>query len=182
MEIGSLPLFKRSYNDPDLLEKYPYWVQFGKQSAVAQALPLVDWYDELVQKTIVAVQQMFQGTKSAQDVGDEIAEFLKGREYNGMAEEVVYDPKTGVKLNGNLIDYKVWTFRDIEATENILVETGMGYGPYGLVGIGEDCATVVPFVIGNAIHNAIGEWVDEHPMTPNKVIKAIQKAKEKGVF
>ncbi|WP_020612890.1 ABC transporter substrate-binding protein [Sediminispirochaeta bajacaliforniensis] len=84
MEIGSLPLFKSSYNDPDLLEKYPYWVQFGKQSAVAQALPLVDWYDELVQKTIVAVQQMFQGTKSAQAVGDEIAEFLKGREYNGM--------------------------------------------------------------------------------------------------
>ena len=46
----------------------------------------------------------------------------------------------------------------------------MGYGPYGLVGIGEDCATMVPFVIGNAsaVHNAIGEWVDDHPMTPDK--------------
>jgi xanthine dehydrogenase molybdenum-binding subunit len=125
------------------------------------------------------------------DVGMAISpETCEGQQYGGaymgagrgMAEEVIYDPKTGVKLNANLIDYKVWTFRDIETTENILVETGMGYGPYGLVGIGEDIATVAPFVVGNAIQNAIGEWVDDHPMTPDKVIKAIQKAKEKGVF
>ena len=125
------------------------------------------------------------------DVGKALSpETCNGQQYGGaymgagrgMAEEVIYDPKTGVKLNGNLVDYKVWTFRDIKATDNILVETGLGYGPYGLVGIGEDCATVVPFVIGNAIHNAIGEWVDDHPMTPDKVIKAIAKAKEKGVI
>ncbi len=125
------------------------------------------------------------------DVGKALSpETCNGQQYGGaymgagrgMAEEVIYDPKTGVKLNGNLVDYKVWTFRDIKTMDNILVETGMGYGPYGLVGIGEDCATVVPFVIGNAIHNAIGEWVDDHPMTPDKIIKAIEKAKEKGVI
>jgi len=41
---------------------------------------------------------------------------------------------------------------------------------------------VIPFAVANAIQNAIGEWVDDHPATPNKVIQAIQKAKEKGVF
>jgi len=125
------------------------------------------------------------------DVGKALSpETCEGQQYGGaymgagrgMAEEVIYDPKTGVKLNANLVDYKVWTFRDIEATENILVETGMGYGPYGLVGIGEDIATMVPFVVASAVHNAIGEWVDDHPMTPDKVIKAIEIAKEKGVF
>ena len=128
---------------------------------------------------------------SINDVGKALSpETCEGQQYGGaymgagrgMAEEVIYDPKTGVKLNGNLIDYKVWTFRDIAQTQNILVETGMGYGPYGLVGIGEDIATVVPGVIGNALQNAIGEWVDDHPMTPDKVIKAIEEAKKKGVL
>lgn len=128
---------------------------------------------------------------SINDVGKALSpETCEGQQYGGaymgagrgMAEEVIYDPKTGVKLNGNLIDYKVWTFRDIAQTQNILVETGMGYGPYGLVGIGEDIATVVPGVIGNALQNAIGEWVDDHPMTPDKVIKAIEEAKKKGVI
>lgn len=125
------------------------------------------------------------------DVGKAISpETCEGQQYGGaymgagrgLAEEVIYDPKTGVKLNGNFVDYKVWTMRDIESTENILIETGMGYGPYGLVGIGEDVSTVVPGVIGAAIHNAIGEWVDDHPITPDKVLKAINEAKERGVL
>jgi CO/xanthine dehydrogenase Mo-binding subunit len=56
-----------------------------------------------------------------------------------------------------------------------LVETGMGYGPYGLVGIGEDVATVVPALVGPAVHNAIGVWVDDFPVTPSVVLKALGK-------
>lgn len=125
------------------------------------------------------------------DVGKAISpETCEGQQYGGdymgvgraLGEEVIYDPKTGVKLNANLIDYKVFTLRDIDTTDNILLETGMGYGPYGLVGIGEDVATVVPGVISAAIYNAIGEWVDDHPITPDKMIKAISKSKERGVI
>ena len=62
------------------------------------------------------------------DVGKALSpETCEGQQYGGaymgagrgMAEEVIYDPKTGVKLNGNLVDYKVWTFRDIEAKPKI---------------------------------------------------------------
>jgi multiple sugar transport system substrate-binding protein len=84
VEIGSLPLFKNLYTDPQLVKLYPYWVQFGKQSSVARALPLVDWYDELVQTTIVAVQQMLLGSKTPQAVADELATYLNGKQYNGM--------------------------------------------------------------------------------------------------
>lgn len=83
MQIGSLPLFRELYSDPLLVKMYPYWVQFGKQSSVAKALPLVDWYDELVQTTIVSVQQMLLGSKTPQETADTIAAFLKGRTYNG---------------------------------------------------------------------------------------------------
>ncbi|NLE73712.1 MAG: xanthine dehydrogenase family protein molybdopterin-binding subunit [Actinobacteria bacterium] len=128
---------------------------------------------------------------SVNDVGLAVSpESCEGQQYGGaymgvgrcLGEEVVFDPKTGVKLTGDYIDYKVFTIRDIGKTVNILHESGMGWGAYGLVGIGEDIATVAPGVVGNALHNAIGEWVDEHPVTPARVLAAIDKAREKGIL
>jgi CO/xanthine dehydrogenase Mo-binding subunit len=78
-------------------------------------------------------------------------------------------------LNGNLLDYKIATIKDLGPISTILVETGMGYGPYGLTGIGEDIATVVPGLLPLAVHNAIGVWIDDLPITPDKVLKALGK-------
>jgi multiple sugar transport system substrate-binding protein len=83
LEIGSLPLFKTLYNDEELLKLYPYWKQFGQQAAVAKPLPQVEWYDELVQTTIVLVQQALLGTKSPQAIADEIANYLEGKPVAG---------------------------------------------------------------------------------------------------
>jgi xanthine dehydrogenase molybdenum-binding subunit len=94
----------------------------------------------------------------------------------GRTEEVIYDKSTGVMLNGNLLNYKIPTMLDIGPIDTLLVETGQGYGPYGLVGIGEDVATIVPTLIIPAVHNAIGIWVEDLPMTPDKVLKALGKA------
>ncbi|MBN2239241.1 MAG: xanthine dehydrogenase family protein molybdopterin-binding subunit [Dehalococcoidales bacterium] len=119
------------------------------------------------------------------DVGKVISwEGCEGQQYGGTcmavgrgrSEEVVYDPTTGVMLNGNLLNYKIPTMLDIGPIDTLLVETGMGYGPYGLVGIGEDVATIVPTLIVPAVHNAIGVWVLDLPMTPDKVLKALGKA------
>jgi CO/xanthine dehydrogenase Mo-binding subunit len=117
------------------------------------------------------------------DVGKVINwEGAEGQQYGGAymgvgrgrSEEVVYDPATGVMLNGNLLDYKIATILDIGKVDPILVETGMGYGPYGAIGIGEDVATVVPALIGPAVHNAIGVWVDDFPLTPRRVLEALE--------
>lgn len=83
LRIGSLPLFKSLYADPELLKLYPYWEQFAKQSAVARPLPLVDWYDELVNTTISDVQEMFVGMKTPQGAADHIAAFLVGKMVDG---------------------------------------------------------------------------------------------------
>jgi xanthine dehydrogenase molybdenum-binding subunit len=108
----------------------------------------------------------------------------EGQQYGGTymgvgrakTEEVIYDPVTGVMLNGNLIDYKIATMLDVGPVDTILVETGMGYGPYGVVGIGEDVATVVPALLGPAVYNATGVWVDDYPITPDKVLGALGKS------
>ena len=94
----------------------------------------------------------------------------------GKTEDVVHDRKTGVMLNGNLLNYKIQTMLDIGSIDTILVETGGGYGPYGLVGIGEDIASLVPTLIGPAVYNAIGKWVEGFPITPDKVLKALGRA------
>jgi multiple sugar transport system substrate-binding protein len=83
LQIGSLPLFKALYADPQLLKLYPYWAQFAKQSAVAKPLPLVDWYDELVNTTIADLQEMFVGIKTPQAAADHIAAFLNGKLVDG---------------------------------------------------------------------------------------------------
>jgi CO/xanthine dehydrogenase Mo-binding subunit len=107
----------------------------------------------------------------------------EGQQYGGTymgvgrakSEEVVHDPVTGVMLNGNLIDYKIATMLDVGPVDTILVESGMGYGPYGVVGIGEDVATVVPALLGPAVYNATGVWIDDYPITPDKVLGALGK-------
>jgi CO/xanthine dehydrogenase Mo-binding subunit len=118
------------------------------------------------------------------DVGKVINwEGCEGQQYGGtymavgrgLTEEVVYDPNTGVLLNGNLLNYKFPTMLDVGPIDTFLVETGMGYGPYGVVGVGEDVATVVPALHAPAVFNAIGKWVDGFPITPAMVLKALGK-------
>ena len=87
------------------------------------------------------------------------------------SEEYVWDPQTGVLLNGNLADYKFATMNDVGTVETYIVETGMGYGPYGSVGVGEVVATVTTYLLEGAIYNAIGMWVDDAPVRPTRSSK-----------
>ena len=124
-------------------------------------------------------------TVNVNDVGKAINPMsCEGQQYGGTImglsrgkfEEMIYDPVTGVMLNGNLLDYKIATTLDVEGPiDTILVESGMGYGPYGSVGIGEDVGTVMTGLLGPAVFNAIGVWIDDHPITPEKVLKALGK-------
>jgi CO/xanthine dehydrogenase Mo-binding subunit len=119
------------------------------------------------------------------DVGKALSpEAVEGQQYGGTfmgigrnrCEEYVWDEKTGVLLNGNLVDYKFATMNDIETIDTVIVETGMGYGPYGSVGVGEVVATVTTYLLEGAVYNAIGKWVDDGPVTPDKVLAALGKA------
>ena len=118
------------------------------------------------------------------DVGRAISpETVEGQMYGGtymglgraLTEELVWDPATGVLLNRNLLDYKYATMLDYPASDNVIVETELGHGPYGSTGIGENTATMIPALLGPAIYNAIGKRIDDFPITPDKVLKALGK-------
>jgi xanthine dehydrogenase molybdenum-binding subunit len=118
------------------------------------------------------------------DVGKAISpETVEGQMYGGtymglgrgLTEEMVWDPQTGVLLNRNLLDYKYATMLDYPKAECIYIETGLGHGPYGATGIGENTATMIPALLGPAVYNALGVRIDDFPITPDKVLKALGK-------
>jgi xanthine dehydrogenase molybdenum-binding subunit len=119
------------------------------------------------------------------DVGKAVSpETVEGQMYGGsymgvgraLTEEMIWDGKTGVLLNRNLLDYKYAAMNDSGPIEAIYLETGLGHGPYGACGIGESTPTIVPAMFGPAVYNAIGKWIDDFPITPDKVLKALGKA------
>ena len=74
IKIGALPVWSDLYTDPELLGKYPYWEQFGKQAALAKGLPDLLWYDELSnimavesQKILLKQVSVDDGLKSMQE-------------------------------------------------------------------------------------------------------------------
>ncbi len=94
-------------------------------------------------------------------------------------EEMVYED--GQLLNPNLIDYRVPTFEDLpDVFETVLVENGDGPGPYGAKGIGEAGVVAVAPAVANAIFNATGVRIRDLPLTPERVWRALEAAKEEG--
>ena len=101
---------------------------------------------------------------------DQVMYFSQGCQ---MLEEYVFDERTGVKLNNNMIDYKKPTILDVPPVEKECLETRLGNAAYGASGISHSLANTHLVLI--AIHNAIGVWVDP-PATPGKILKALGKA------
>ena len=100
---------------------------------------------------------------------DQVMYFSQGCQ---LLEEYVFDERTGVKLNNNMIDYKKPTMLDAPMIEKKFLETRLGNAAYGAAGISHSLANTHMLII--AIHNAIGVWVDP-PATPNNILKALER-------
>jgi len=92
-----------------------------------------------------------------------------------LTEEIIYDKATGVPLNFNWIDYTIPTMADMPDIDPVLMEVWKGTGEYGACGIGEGTVSCTPGAILNAIYNAIGVRVNDIPVKPEKILKALGK-------
>jgi len=81
---------------------------------------------------------------------------------------------TGEVTTNNFETYKIPTTLDMPEMEVILVEKPDPVGPFGAKGVGESAVVAVAPAIANAIYNAIGVQVTELPITPEKILKALQ--------
>jgi len=106
-----------------------------------------------------------------------------GQQYGGAimglgrsaTEEKIYCPATGVGLNFDHINYHLGTMNDYPTVDCILHESRLGYAPYGAYGIGENIGASLSAITSSAIYNAIGKWVLDFPITPDKVLSVLGK-------
>jgi CO/xanthine dehydrogenase Mo-binding subunit len=91
-----------------------------------------------------------------------------------LSEEMLYDPQ-GRLLNGDLLDYRLPTTRDLPPIEAIIVEVPSEEGPYGARIVGEPSIVAGAAAVGNAVAEAIGVRVYEVPITPERVLRALGK-------
>jgi CO/xanthine dehydrogenase Mo-binding subunit len=107
----------------------------------------------------------------------------EGQQYGGAVmgigksatEEKIYCPKTGVGLNLDHINYHIGTMNDYPEVQCYLNESHLGYGPYGSMGIGENIGASLAAITSSAIYNATGKWILDYPITPDKVLKALNR-------
>ncbi len=88
---------------------------------------------------------------------------------------MIYDGP--ILMNGNGLDYRVPLATDVpDGFVSILQEQGHGPGPFGAKSLGEGCMLPVASAIANAIEDAIGVRIRELPLTPERVLAAIDDA------
>lgn len=95
---------------------------------------------------------------------------------NALFEEMIFE--NGQIVNSSLLDYHIPTTMDLpDHYSSIIVENEDGPGPFGAKGVGEGALAGVPAAIVNALGD-LGLHVEELPLTPERVWKAVQKASE----
>lgn len=90
-----------------------------------------------------------------------------------LSEGVVF--QGGKALNETFQDYRLFTAEDLPAVQPIFVEEPKGDGPYGAKSLGEPPNTPTAPAVANAIYNAAGIRLQELPITPEKVRKALRE-------
>jgi xanthine dehydrogenase YagR molybdenum-binding subunit len=89
-------------------------------------------------------------------------------------EEKVMDAQTGRMLNPNMEFYRLAGLADI-GNFKVHMMTGKGYDERGVIGVGEPPTVSPGAAISNAVANAIGVRVPSLPLTPDRVLAALEK-------
>jgi CO/xanthine dehydrogenase Mo-binding subunit len=98
---------------------------------------------------------------------------LQGLGYALMENLIVKD---GVIQTPSLSEYLIPTSKDFPTTTVIALESGTGVGPFGAKGIGEPSLTPAAPAVASAVAEAIGVRIQELPLTPERVLAAIDGA------
>jgi CO/xanthine dehydrogenase Mo-binding subunit len=86
----------------------------------------------------------------------------------------------GKMQNPSFLDYKIFSSLDAPKVEVHLVEREADDGPFGAKGVGEPPIMPPLASIANAVYDAVGVRIYDLPITPEKVLRAIQEKPGKG--
>jgi hypothetical protein len=80
-----------------------------------------------------------------------------------------------------MLDYKSPTSLDMPEIVTYLVEHPDPNGPFGAKEVGQGPLLAIMPAVANAVHAAVGVRIDEIPITPEKILKALETKQRKGV-
>ncbi|HEY68480.1 MAG TPA: xanthine dehydrogenase family protein [Thermoflexia bacterium] len=178
LPLSNLALFKAPFTarlDPENLQGdiFPDFT-FG---AHAVEVAVDTETGEITLLKSVACHDVGRAINPAAVVGQIQGGSAQGLGYALMEEVIVKD---GVIQTPSLSEYLIPTSCDIPVTKAIVLESGTGVGPFGAKGIGEPSLTPAAPAVANAVADAIGVRIHELPLTPERVLAALDRAEESG--
>ena len=117
----------------------------------------------------------------AQDAGRAIHRgYVEGQMQGGavqgigwaLNEEMIYDDQ-GRLSNAGFLDYRMPVASDLPMIETVVVEVPNPNHPFGVKGVGEANICPTMAAIANAIADAVGRRMDTLPMSPPKLLAAL---------
>jgi CO/xanthine dehydrogenase Mo-binding subunit len=123
-----------------------------------------------------------------QDAGRAIhPSYVEGQYQGGVAqgigwalnEEYIYGAD-GKLQNPGFLDYRVPVASDLPMIDTVIVEVPNPRHPYGVRGVGETPICPPMATIANAVANATGIRFTDLPLSPPRVLKALDEARAKG--
>ena len=122
---------------------------------------------------------------AVQDVGKAIhPSYVEGQIQGGAVQgigwalsEGYFYTADGQLANPTFLDYRMPTTFDIPLIETILVEVPNPASPHGIRGVGEVPLVPPMAAIANALYDALGCRLGELPMSPDRVVAALQENK-----
>jgi 4-hydroxybenzoyl-CoA reductase alpha subunit len=122
----------------------------------------------------------------AHDVGRAINPLLvegqvEGSVYMGLGEALMEEQtfRKGLHKWPSMLEYKSPTFLDMPEVSTFIVETNDPEGPYGAKEAGQGPLLPVIPAVSAAVFDALGIWIDEVPITPEKIVEALRR-QDKG--
>jgi len=91
-------------------------------------------------------------------------------------EEMLWE--NGRLMNPCLLEYRTASTLESPPIEPILVESNDPEGPFGAKEAGEGSLAATIPAVAHAIYDAVGVWIDTLPITPEKILKAIEAKRQ----
>ena len=90
-----------------------------------------------------------------------------------MEEQVFRANRNGVHKIPSLLEYKSPTTLEMPDVLTYLIEDPDPNGPFGAKEVGQGPLLPIPPAVANAVYDAVGVRIDEVPITPDKVVRAL---------
>ena len=165
---------------------HPAGIEWDDDSYTGDAYPVYSWGADVAEVVVdmdtceVTVLKL----TTAHDLGRAIHPVLAQGQIEGGAlqavgygllEELVWD--RGRIINNRLTNYIIPTSLDAPEMESIIIENAYPHGPFGAKGVGELPIDGPAPAIAAAVFSATGAFVNEIPITPERLMSEMEKKK-----